>query len=125
MKTFISSFIGLIVLSCQGLYAIQPEPVVPDSLLTDKEKQGKTLFLRECRSCHRWDRDFAAPSWMSFMPAYRKDTTGIIEYTKAPGAHATDAFEPMEPIKLEEDEYRRIAEYLLRLFYYQNPPDKN
>ena len=73
---------------------------------------GQKIFKRVCSTCHALDKRLVGPPLTEIVDIYGDDTAGIIKWVKAPGKKRPD-FPEMPAIKLTEEQYNAVAQYLL------------
>lgn len=78
-------------------------------------RSGETVFKQICGSCHDPTEQTNAPSLKEIQSIYKDNPDGIIKWAKAPGKKRAQ-FQAMPSMAhLEEEELRRVAQYMLRL----------
>jgi len=74
---------------------------------------GERTFRAICAACHAHDRRLVGPPLTEIARIYAGNPTGLEAWVKAPGKKRPD-YPQMPPIKLNEDQYRAVAEWVLQ-----------
>jgi cytochrome c len=75
---------------------------------------GERTFRSICAGCHARDTRLVGPPLIEIAQAYPGDPAGIAAWVRAPGRKRMD-YPEMPPIKLTDDQYRAVAEWVLEV----------
>ncbi len=75
---------------------------------------GERTYRSICAGCHARDTRLVGPPLTEIAQAYPGDPAGISSWVRAPGRKRMD-YPEMPPIKLTDDQYRAVAEWVLEV----------
>lgn len=75
---------------------------------------GERTYRSICAGCHARDTRLVGPPLTEIALAYPGDPAGIAAWTRAPGRKRMD-YPEMPPIKLTDEQYRAVAEWVLEV----------
>jgi mono/diheme cytochrome c family protein len=75
---------------------------------------GKTVFIRNCATCHAIDLRLVGPPVTEIADLYRHDPQKLAAWVKAPGRRRQD-YPQMAAIMLTEDRYQAVARFMIAL----------
>lgn len=81
---------------------------------------GQRVFRVQCNACHAVGEVRVGPPLEEIAAAYPDDPAGLIAWVKAPGRKRTE-FPQMPPIRLSDEDYRAVAEYVIGRGWEEGP----
>ncbi len=73
---------------------------------------GERSFRAVCMGCHARDTRLVGPPLNEIARIYAGNSEGLVAWVRAPGRKRPD-YPEMPPIRLSEEQYRAVAEYVL------------
>jgi cytochrome c len=73
---------------------------------------GERTFRTLCTGCHAFGRRLVGPPVEEIAGVYRDNPDGLIAWVRSPGKKR-EGYPQMPPIRMQEAQYRAVAEYVL------------
>jgi cytochrome c len=73
---------------------------------------GERTFRSVCMACHAVDEKRVGPPLTEIVPIYAGNPEGLIAWVKSPG-RKRPGYPEMPPIRMQENQYRAVADYIL------------